>query len=71
MTLKELIEDKYGSIDKLIKETDVQLSRTYLYSLVYDDTVNPSLEVMQELSKVLEVEVKDIVEAIRSSRHRD
>lgn len=71
MNIKELIITKYKSIDNFIEETDVQLGRTYLYRLVNDETVNPSLAVVEELARVLEKNVDDIVKAIYSTRHRD
>lgn len=71
MNIKELIINKYKSIDNFIEETDVQLGRTYLYRLVNDETVNPSLAVVEELARVLEKNVDDIVKAIYSTRHRD
>lgn len=71
MNIKDLIITKYKSIDNFIEETDVQLGRTYLYRLVNDETVNPSLAVVEELARVLEKNVDDIVKAIYSTRHRD
>lgn len=71
MNIKDLIITKYKSIDNFIEETDVQLGRTYLYRLVNDETVNPSLAVVEELARVLEKNVDDIIKAIYSTRHRD
>ena len=69
MTLKQLIETKYGNIDSLLEKTNIQLSRTYLYMLLNNEDVNPSLEVMKELARVLEVDLVDIIEAILRTRH--
>lgn len=71
MNLKELILIKFESIDKFLDSTDIQLSRTYLYRLLFDETVNPSLAVIEELARVLEKSVDEIVKAIYSTRHRD
>lgn len=69
MTLKQLIETKYGNVDSLLEKTNIQLSRTYLYMLLNNEDVNPSLEVMKELARVLEVDLVDIIEAILRTRH--
>lgn len=69
--MKEYIIEKYGSIDNFVEQTDVKISRTYLFKLVNDNTTNPSLAVLKELSRVLEIEIKDVIDLVYSNRHRD
>ena len=71
MNLKELILEKFESVDKFLNATDIQLSRTYLYRLLFDEEVNPSLAVIEELARVLEKSVDEIVKAIYSNTHRE
>lgn len=66
-----MINEKFSTIDNMLEVTDIQLSRTYLYRLVNDNTVNPSLEVIEELARILEASVDQIVKAVYSTRHRD
>lgn len=66
-----MINEKFSTIDNMLEVTDIQLSRTYLYRLVNDNTVNPSLEVIEELARILETSVDQIVKAVYSTRHRD
>lgn len=71
MSIKDMINEKFSTIDNMLEVTDIQLSRTYLYRLVNDNTVNPSLEVIEELARILEASVDQIVKAVYSTRHRD
>lgn len=66
-----MINEKFSTIDNMLEVTDIQLSRTYLYRLVNDNTVNPSLEVIEELARILETSIDQIVKAVYSTRHRD
>lgn len=65
MELEKLIKEKFGSIDQMIKETDIKIGRTYLYLLVDDEETNPSLNTLEELARVLEVPVETIIKAIQ------
>lgn len=72
MDLKQIIEESYGSIDTFLEETDIQISRTYLYELINNKDINPSLNVMEELARVLtDKDIERVVKAIHSSRYRD
>lgn len=71
MSIKDMINEKFSTIDNMLEVTDIQLSRTYLYRLVNDNTVNPSLEVIEELARILETSIDQIVKAVYSTRHRD
>lgn len=71
MTLKEIILRKYASIDEFIEATNVPISRTYLYRLVNDTTVNPSLTVIEILATILGMEMTELAAIIYSNRYRD
>ena len=59
MKIKELIEKKYGSIDIMIKQTGTNLSRTYLYSICSGLKYNISLDIAEELVRILELKSID------------
>ena len=61
-TLKDIIEDKYGSVDKMIEETNTEISRPYLYQLVNKTHNNPSKNVLKELSTLLDIPVEEVME---------
>lgn len=67
MSLKELIENKYGSVDKMISATNTEISRSYLYQLINEETPNPSLNTAKELLTLLDLntleELMDILNA--------
>jgi hypothetical protein len=67
MSLKELIENKYGSVDKMIKTTNTEISRSYLYQLINEEMPNPSLNTAKELLTLLDLntleELMDILNA--------
>lgn len=71
MSIKDLIEEKFSSIDNMLESTDVEISRTYLYKLVSEGSINPSLEIIEELARVLEKGVDEIIKAVYRSRYRD
>lgn len=71
MTIREMILSKYKNIDDFIRDTNVNISRTYIYQIINGEYINPTLDVIEELAKVLDQEVKDVFEAIYRIRHRD
>ena len=65
MSLDKLIKDKFGSIDKLLEETNTSISRSYLYQIVNGEKVNVTMAVMEELQRILELpSLDDVKEAI-------
>lgn len=61
--LEEVIKTKYGSIDKMLEQTD-QISRAYIYRLVNGSKSNPTKNILQELSRLLEITVDEVVELL-------
>ena len=61
--LEEVIKTKYGSIDKMLEETD-QISRAYIYRLVNGSKSNPTKNILQELARLLELTVDEVVELL-------
>ena len=68
--MKELILDKYETVDAFIAITGIKLSRTYIY-LLLKDQVNPTLEVLEELARALGKDVVELVKIIYGDRHRN
>ena len=67
MKLEDLIRDKYGNIDNMIRTTGTRLSRSYLYLMVNGGEVNITMSVMEELQKLLDLPTLDAVkEAIKN-----
>lgn len=67
MNLNQLIREKFGSIDKMIEETQTDISRSYLYQISRGEKVNITMQVMEELQRILELSSLDEVkEAINN-----
>jgi hypothetical protein len=68
MSLDELIKEKFGSIDKLIAETNTNISRAYFYQLVSGESCNVTIAVMEELQRIFELssldEVKEVLKHV-------
>ena len=64
MELKKLIEDKYGSVDVFIKETNPLISRTHLYRIINGES-NPTLDVVQKIADAMGVDFADVYKLIR------
>jgi predicted metal-dependent phosphotriesterase family hydrolase len=69
MNLDTLIKEKYGSVDKLIEETNTLISRSYLYQIVGGDKTNLSVDVAKELTKILELNsIEELLEIINVNK---
>ncbi len=69
MNLDTLIKEKYGSVDKLIEETNTLISRSYLYQIVGGDKTNLSVDVARELTKILGLNsIEDLLEIINANK---
>jgi hypothetical protein len=67
MNLNTLIKDKFGSIDKMLEETNTTISRSYLYQIINGEKINITMSVMEELQRILGLNSLDEVkEAIRN-----
>lgn len=69
--MREYIHEHYGSIDNFVAKTEIELSRTYIYKLCDDETVNPTVAVLEELSRVLKIPIEEVMKLVYSNRHRD
>lgn len=56
--IKEVRIKKQISLKRLSEQTDI--SRAYLYDLENNRRVNPSLRILEDISKILEVNIKDL-----------
>ena len=55
MKLNERIKELYGSVDKMIKAAEPNISRTYLYQIIRGEYTNVTLDVAKELVKLLQL----------------
>lgn len=71
-TIKEKVEKEYGTINKFIDSVykKTRLSRTYLYQLIQNKDVNPTMETMMELARITNIALEDITHEY-SNRYRD
>ena len=59
----DLIKRKYGSIDKMIEETNTFISRSYLYQICENKKTSISITYAQELIKLLELKsIEELLE---------
>ena len=54
--MKELIKNKYGSIDKMLKETNTFISRSYLYQICNGEKKGLTIKLANELVKLLDLD---------------
>lgn len=64
-TIKEQIEERFGSINKFIDDNYLELkrigiSRSYIYSLINKEYCNPTVEIMSKLSELTSIPYEDI-----------
>lgn len=69
MNLDSIIKDKYGSVDNLLKETNTQISRSYLYQIINGDKTNLSVEIAKELVTILELNsIEELLEILNANK---
>lgn len=69
MKLDELIKTKYGSVDKMIEETNTQISRSYLYQIIGGDKTNLSVDMATELVTILGLKsIEELMEIINANK---
>ena len=62
----DLIKRKYGSIDKMIEETNTFISRSYLYQICANKKTKLSIEFAQEIIKLLELKsIEELIELLK------
>ncbi len=69
-TIKDIIIERYGSIDNFMVESNIDLGRAYLFRLLNNEEVNPTILAIMKLAKALGMDPKDIASEY-SNRHRD
>lgn len=73
MTIKERIEQEYGTINKFVDTVynKTNISRTHLYKLINnDEATNPTMETMVELSRITRIPLEEIIHEY-SDRYRN
>lgn len=69
--LKEKIESKYGSINKMIDIKNVEckgklpFTRQHLYDLINHKVENPGIKTLIKLSKLIEIPLEKIIDEYR------
>ena len=62
----DLIKRKYGSIDKMIEETNTFISRSYLYQICEHKKTSLSITYAQEIIKLLELKsIDELLELLK------
>ena len=61
MNINSKINELYGSVDNMIKETNTTLSRSYIYQICNGNKSNITIEVAKELMKLLKLNSIDEV----------
>lgn len=62
----DLIKRKYGSIDKMIEETNTFISRSYLYQICENKKTSLSITYAQEIIKLLELKsIDELLELLK------
>ena len=65
MKLDKLIKDKFGSVDKMIEQSNTKISRSYVYQIIGGDKTNLSVEMARELVTILELpSIESLMEII-------
>jgi DNA-binding Xre family transcriptional regulator len=65
MKLKELIINKYGSVNNMLDDPNISISKSYLYQIINGDKTNITVDVARELAQALEVKLDDLVEVLK------
>ena len=66
--MKARIEELYGSVDKMLTKTNSNISRSYIYQMIYDKNTNITLKVAMELKEMLFLNsVEDIIPLITNN----
>lgn len=69
MKLDAIIKEKYGSVDKLIEETNTLISRSYLYQIISGDKTNLSVDMAKELVTILGLKsIEELMEIINANK---
>ena len=70
--IKNIIMEKYGSINKFVDEhyTELGMSRTHIYALLNYSIKNPGVHTLEKLSKLLDLP-KEVVINDYLDRYRD
>lgn len=64
MNIYDIIKCKYGSVDKMIEQTNLSISRGYLYQILAGNRQNLTLQVMEELKNALGLDSLDAVKEV-------
>lgn len=67
MELKKLIEERFGSVDKMIEETNILISRTHLYRIINGET-NPTLQAIQTIADAMGLDFTEVYKAIKETK---
>lgn len=67
MKFDSKIKELYGSVDQMLKSTETTISRSYIYQIINGEKKNISVEVAQELVKILKLSnIEELMELIKN-----
>ena len=62
--LKDYVLNKYGTINKFLETTDINISRSQIYYILNQGKNNVTLESIREFSRVLNVSEQMIIDLL-------
>lgn len=69
MKLDCIIKEKYGSVDNLIRVTNTQISRSYLYQIIGGYKIRLSIDVAKELVELLDLDsIEQLLEILNENK---
>jgi len=66
--LKEIVKEKFGSINNFVETVNSSISRTQIYYLLTDDRANPTIKTMEELAKVIGCDLEIVINEFKDRR---
>jgi len=69
--IKQLILEKYKSINSFIQQTQTTISRTTMYRLLNNTTENPTRKTVEELARITGLSIEEVFNEYNSDRHRN
>lgn len=62
--LKDLIVERYGSVNNFVESEDIALSRSQIYNILNQTRSNVTLASIQEFAKVLKMTEQDVIDLL-------
>lgn len=62
--LKDLIIDRYGSVNNFVEKEDIALSRSQIYNILNQTRSNVTLASIQEFARVLKMTEQNVIDLL-------